>query len=269
MSGYHIFENPAEGFQFYIDRLLEQGSPVMPRGAPTYELVDEHMVFKWPNAIIQTEGRNWKFGIAAVEALSLVGQCSIPEQLTKRFKVFDAFVDEGALWGAYGPRIAGDLGQCVKTLQNDHFSRQAVLTIFDSNRDLNRNGVNDVPCTIAIQFMIRDGQVNMRVIMRSNDIWLGYPYDTIQFFALQSALAQCFGLPVGTYSHLVGSLHLYLRDLARAESMRYQPPVTRVFKPPFWAGQTIGEISSRAREILMGDHLGDTEFERWLAAQIA
>ena len=45
--------------------------------------------------------------------------------------------------------------------------------------------------------------------MRSNDIWLGLPYDIAFFTTLQQYVSEVTGIPVGKYYHTVGDLHLY------------------------------------------------------------
>jgi thymidylate synthase len=48
--------------------------------------------------------------------------------------------------------------------------------------------------------------------MRSNDIWMGFPYDVFSFTAMQCLMAMELGLGIGTYTHIAGSLHLYERN---------------------------------------------------------
>lgn len=57
------------------------------------------------------------------------------------------------------------------------------------------------------------------VTMRSNDIWLGVPYDVVQFSMLQAAVAGELKVAVGRYTHISGSMHLYKRDWKRAEAL--------------------------------------------------
>ena len=47
--------------------------------------------------------------------------------------------------------------------------------------------------------------------MRSNDIWLGLPYDMAFFTVILQIVAKATGLTVGRYYHTVGDLHLYER----------------------------------------------------------
>jgi hypothetical protein len=141
-----------------------------------------------------------------------------------------------------------------------------VISVFDSSRDLDRQK-KDIPCTIALHFMVRGGRLELNVTMRSNDVWLGTPYDFTQFAILQASVAQALGLEVGRYVHSAGSLHLYGRDDARASVIDY-PDDERRTDFPLWAQvDSIGGISSRARRLLLNPHgfRGETQFEKWAA----
>ena len=59
---------------------------------------------------------------------------------------------------------------------------------------------------------IRDGKLNCTGIMRSNDIWLGTPYDITFFTELQKYIAHRVGVEYGTYTHFVTSIHAYDRN---------------------------------------------------------
>lgn len=119
---------------------------------------------------------------------------------------------------AYGYRIFSKFGfdqwEHVKALlKKDPNSRQAVIHI----KDANNSPTKDVPCTVYLQFFIRDGKLNMSTHMRSNDIWMGVPYDTFSFCFLQMMMAMELGVEIGQYTHYAGSLHLYKRDYETAK----------------------------------------------------
>ena len=76
----------------------------------------------------------------------------------------------------------------------------------------------DLPCTISLQYLIREGALHCIVYMRSNDLWLGFPYDVFCFTAFQTKLAMELGVKLGTYTHIAGSLHLYERNLVQDET---------------------------------------------------
>jgi thymidylate synthase len=52
--------------------------------------------------------------------------------------------------------------------------------------------------------------------MRSNDVWLGLPYDVFAFTTIQRLIAEQLKLDLGTYYHQAGSEHLYNRNREQA-----------------------------------------------------
>lgn len=127
---------------------------------------------------------------------------------------------DGRLLGAYGPRLfepsgSGQLHRVIDILKQKPDSRQAVVQLFDA-RDLGRT--KDVPCTCTLQFLLREGQLELIVHMRSNDAFLGLPHDLFAFTMLQELVARSVGAELGAYSHFVGSLHLYDERRAQVEA---------------------------------------------------
>ena len=118
---------------------------------------------------------------------------------------------------AYGWRIHDkfdfDQWEYVKHLiRTDPNTRQAIIHI----KDANNRPTKDTPCTVYLQFLLRDGKLNLSVHMRSNDIWMGVPYDMFSFCFLQMKMAMELGVEIGEYTHYAGSLHLYARDYESA-----------------------------------------------------
>lgn len=95
-----------------------------------------------------------------------------------------------------------------KLLSDAPETRRAVLHIKEPNNTPSK----DVNCTVALQFILREGKLNLTVYMRSNDLWLGFPFDVFQFANMQILMAMELGVELGTYTHIAGSLHLYERD---------------------------------------------------------
>lgn len=105
---------------------------------------------------------------------------------------------------------------CKELLLKDNHTRQAVIHIKEA-RNLIENPTKDLNCTIALQFLMRDNKLDLIVTMRSNDIWLGLPYDLFNFTCMQIQMAMELGVDVGSYYHNAGSLHMYERDLCKLE----------------------------------------------------
>ncbi len=257
----------------WVTRLMHtayMGEQSSPRGLQTRELRWDQIEVRDPLTFpLQVNGREFRDVIGVLEATSLVGQFSVPELFTSRIKKFGEFMDAGIFHGSYGSRVYGRLGDLVDLLARDPDTRQAVLTLYDSRSDLGA-AKKDIPCTIAIHFLRRDGKLEMKVMMRSNDLWLGMPYDFVQFAILQASVAQALGIEVGTYVHSTGSLHLYDRDAKKAAGIVFRGGPSMPF--PLWYNVDptaspmgrMGDISSRARMLALGHIVTpSTEFEVW------
>lgn len=115
-------------------------------------------------------------------------------------------------YGAYGKRVMSYLNYAVDILLRDWRSRQAVVSIWRPDDLLMVGRTPDMPCTLTWQFLLRDNKLDMVVNMRSNDVWLGFPYDVFAFTCFQRLVANTLNTRVGIYHHNVGSMHLYARN---------------------------------------------------------
>lgn len=132
-------------------------------------------------------------------------------------KAWDRMSDDGKTVNSnYGFLIKDAYGfdqyeYCKELLRKDINSRQAVVHI-KMARNTIENPTNDLNCTVCLQFLVRDGKLYCTTYMRSNDLWLGFPYDVFQFTCIQIRMAMELGLDIGSYTHIAGSLHIYERD---------------------------------------------------------
>lgn len=104
----------------------------------------------------------------------------------------------------------------VELLKQDPASRRAVINLNYANPNVIKT--KDEPCTIALQFYVRENKVHCTGMMRSNDIWRGLPYDIVYFTLLQTIIANALGKEAGSYTHFATSLHVYERDVLKIEN---------------------------------------------------
>lgn len=199
------------------------GRKVSPRGQETYEIPAVTIELLNPTDCLSTGmGRKFNTKLAALEALQLIGGFSDPGLMATASPATSQFLDGGTFAGAYGPRILPQMDAVVRRLGTDPDTRQAIATIWDPTYDLQVQP-RDIPCTVYLSWYVRDGKLDMHVHMRSNDIFLGFPYDVVQFTQLQCTLAQYLDYEVGVYRHYADSLHLYARDWERVQEMTSPP----------------------------------------------
>jgi thymidylate synthase len=239
--------NIQDGVNGYVDlvkHVLEHGKEVAPRGMKTLEIEDAIIridnVF---NTLPLEVGRGTVPGIGAVEACQLLAGVTIPDLVISVGPQFANYAEDNGLFhGAYGPRTAGQYDMIIDRLMQDPDTRQAVVTIWNPQLDLQERK-RDYPCTILHQFRIRNNKLNMSVYMRSNDVWLGAAYDFFQFTRVQIAMASVLGIEPGTYNHHVGSLHIYEQHYASADKLAHALHSPTI---PAITGRTWNEVKSSA-----------------------
>lgn len=143
--------------------------------------------------------------------------------------------DRETLYGAYGTRlfkspspedtcvvnntsyifhVESDIRSVIRKLRIDPDSRQALAVIWREH-DMHVLKTKDLPCTISLQFFIRNNKLCMITNMRSNDIWLGATNDVFCFTMIQELIASELGIDIHFYQHNTGSMHLYDRDIEK------------------------------------------------------
>lgn len=162
-------------------------------------------------------------GFALAELIWILAGSNDAQVINYWNPVLPRFSGKGNTYhGAYGYRIRynfkiDQLERAYLTLKNNPNSRQAVILIWDPRIDypdeLGRPVNDDIPCNICSLLKIRDDKLEWTQIMRSNDVYLGLPYNFIQFTSLQEIMAGWLNVHVGSYCHYSDSLHLYLRDI--------------------------------------------------------
>lgn len=142
-------------------------------------------------------------------------------------KIWSKYSDDGKTVNSnYGERMYGkhkiiknnQWNQVKKELINDPDSRRALINI-NSYFDKNNPKSNDVPCTIALQYFIRDNKLDMITYMRSNDLFLGFRNDMFCFTEFQKIMADELNIDAGIYHHVAGSAHIYKKDYSKIEEL--------------------------------------------------
>jgi thymidylate synthase len=135
-------------------------------------------------------------------------------------------------------------------LTKDPDSRRAVIHIRTAQDSFLAK--KDVPCTLSLQFFIRDKKLHMIVQMRSNDLILGTALDVPAFTFMQELMALELGVDVGVYYHTSNSMHVYERHYDMCEKIlnaettlasTAMPPLKE--KPPI---DKLMDLERRARE---------------------
>ena len=126
---------------------------------------------------------------------------------------------------AYGPRLFGagpdgtsQFDRVIALLRDDPDTKRAALMVMQPG-ELADPANPDVACTLALHLMLRGGALHMAAHMRANDAITGLLCDVFSFTFIQEHAARLLRVPVGTYSHHAGSMHVNGPDLPRARAI--------------------------------------------------
>ena len=204
-------------WELWYDRLYSMGMANESRdGEVRGEIINAISVLKNPTKnILTSEQRNLSMRYAIGEMLWYMSGNNKLKEIQKYTRGWDRMSDDGET-------VNSNYGYCIKhkygfnqwtyvreELKRNPNSRRAVIHI----KEPSQKESNDVNCTVCLQFFIREGKLYLTTYMRSNDIWMGFPYDVFQFTNMQILMSMELGVELGTYTHIAGSLHLYERDV--------------------------------------------------------
>lgn len=127
------------------------------------------------------------------------GHWAIDDQLKDQFGYTDN----------QGLRVINDqLKNVISILKLDPMSRQAVCQIWDQE-DLTKD-TKDKACNMSLVFRVRQGKLYLTVYNRSNDmIWGAYGANSVQFSMILEYVAAHLNMPMGEYTHVSNSYHVY------------------------------------------------------------
>lgn len=207
--------------------LLRVGLESSPRRNPTLELLNDSFGPIWTGyPAIAAPARKLNYAFMYAEAAWIMSGRNDLDFIAKYCNNIRQYSDNGkTMTGAYGPHVVSQYKYVVKTLVEDPHSRQAVMTIWTPRPERSR----DIPCTVSLQFFVRDKHLYAIVNMRSNDVWLGLPYDFFVFWhiargiiaELQQVVMYLHSVPIVVIN--AGSRHLYKANRPAVEALLETP----------------------------------------------
>lgn len=205
--------------------------PVVPsRAGDTREIVGAAYVLNDPLHCWAGGSRLEKrgsLGYGYAELLWYLSGVNTLDMLGAYAPTYKNYTNDGHAMGAYGFRwlnnpgiflknTDGSLITAIELLKTNKDDRRAVVAMWDSGdiHEAARGVWKDIPCTLNLQMLVREGKLNMIATMRSNDHWLGGIYDPFTFCQIQILVASALKLDIGKYYHRAGSYHLYTKNEA-------------------------------------------------------
>jgi thymidylate synthase len=116
----------------------------------------------------------------------------------------------------YSDRMGGvHIDRIIDELKEHPNSRQLWMPVWDRIIDEDRRGgIKRVPCSLGYQFLYRQDELHLTYMMRSCDFATHYANDVALAAILLAYVSKKTGMKVGTFTHFIGSLHIYAKDVA-------------------------------------------------------
>ncbi|WP_405316479.1 thymidylate synthase [Faecalibacillus faecis] len=202
-----------------LQKIIDSDLVSKPRGFEIKEILNNQMKIDMHMPILSVIERNLGYKFMAREAWWIMDGKNDVESIKDYSRAISKFSDDGYHFnGAYGPRLVDQWHYIVDSLISDIDTRQAVSTIWRPNPRASK----DIPCTISVQWLIRNNKIYCIDNMRSSDIWLGVPYDVFNFTMLTGYLMLLLrekgldNLELGYLYLNAGSRHLYENNFESA-----------------------------------------------------
>ena len=98
----------------------------------------------------------------------------------------------------------------IETIKTNPTDRRMVMTLWQD--DYVPTAV--LPsCVWSSEWDVTNGKINVLVHQRSCDVPLGLPFNVTQYAVLQSLIAHCTGLEVGTLNWSIKDAHIYINQI--------------------------------------------------------
>lgn len=226
LGSMHTFdcETLAESYPLLV-KLCLVGELVNPRGRPNTELRPFVLRTTRPSKMLNS-GLSYKF--ADAEAMAYLAGWNDVAWLKRFNPTVGQFSDDQLTFhGAYGKRLAPQWKHALSRLRTDSASRQVVLNIWQ-DADLHHFS-KDLPCNTQLHLKIRQDALHLTVIVRSQDVIWGLPYDHHAWWVVCIQLAHLLSISPGSVTHFIDSLHCYTPeanyyDRGRVEKARLAVP---------------------------------------------
>jgi thymidylate synthase len=96
----------------------------------------------------------------------------------------------------------------IPLLKKDPDSRRAIIALYSPVAD---SGVNkkETPSLISIFFKIINNKLTVSIVIRSNDMFIGWPANIYQVYLLQKYVGEKLGIETGSVTTVSHSAHIF------------------------------------------------------------
>jgi thymidylate synthase len=225
-------------------------------GSPAYtkSLISKQMCFDGSEVpILTTKKVAWKTAIHELIWFYIKRTSNVSYLRENNVKIWEEWTrEDGTIGKAYGYQlgknitlsrtvkpgmisgsISNQVHKLIDGLIKDPASRRHVITL------MNIDDLWDMalyPCVWHSQWLIKEGKLHGIIGIRSNDLALGNPFNTFQYYVFQRMLAQVTGWAVGTLTFNINDAHVYERHIEPLQEQLAREPFAA---PKLWINQYV------------------------------
>jgi len=240
-----------------LDKIMKEGSDRMDRtGVGTRGIFGHQMRFDLNKGfpLVTTKKIHMKSviyellwylrGDTNIKYLNDHGVTIWDEWADKKGELGPIYGKQWVAWEIRGGRRINQIKQCINLLKKDPYSRRIIVSAWNVG-DIQKliKGKKTAPpaCHSFFQFYVQKGRLSCHLYMRSNDAFLGAPFNIAQYSLLTMMMAQVSGLKLGEYIHTNGDIHIYKNHFKQVREqlkrkpkelpmMKLNPQVKNIFK---------------------------------------
>lgn len=192
-------------------------------GVGSYSLFSKNIRFDISERFPVLTGRKMFIKTFQTEFEWLInGETNIQRFKDANVKIWDAWADEnGDLGPVYGHQLRNfnscnidQLNNAIQSLKTSPDSRRHVITLWNPCQ-LSEMALP--PCYLYFQFFVDRDRLNMHVVQRSGDLFLGIPYDMALFSMLLLYVSKEAGYNPGILDLNIIDAHVYKNQIDAIE----------------------------------------------------
>lgn len=202
-------------------------------GTGTLSVFGHQMRFDLAKAFPLVTTKRVFFKGLAVEMLWLLrGDTNVRYLNENGVKIWNEWADEkGNLGPVYGKqwvnwvnqegRSYNQIEQVIESIKSNPDSRRHIVNAWNVG-DIDKMALP--PCHMFYQFWVGNGRLSCQLYVRSNDLFLGAPFNIAEYALLTHMVAQQCDLEVGELVYTIGDAHIYLNHLDQIEEQLTREP---------------------------------------------
>lgn len=132
----------------------------------------------------------------------------------------------GYQWRSFGFFDFDQIAHLIDSLKNRPNERYHIISAWDPSSYIEQGTTRAAlpACHVFYQFSVRDGKLDMMMLQRSCDMFLGVPFDLAMCGLLCTLVADAVGLTPGEFIWVGNSCHIYENHMDQAKEQLTREP---------------------------------------------